>query len=200
MESAGQDADAPTEKGPPGPPGNAHESEPSEDDGPPRSYGQDEQDIFGGQFLSRHGGSSLANALRAMSGFMPSASGRLRDIMTKLKAKEDPTMQHIALQDLSEVLLVSTEENLQGHFSPDQCVKELITLMHPNEALDPEQKSQIMTLACRCLANLMEALPASTANVVYGGAVPVLCQNLLEITYMDVAEQALIVSYGYPSR
>lgn len=51
-----------------------------------------------------------------------------------------------------------------------------------------------MLLACRCLANLMEALPASTANVVYGGAVPILCQKLLEIHFIDLAEQALSVS------
>jgi E3 ubiquitin-protein ligase TRIP12 len=41
---------------------------------------------------------------------------------------------------------------------------------------------------------LMEALPASTANVVYGGAVPVLCAKLLEIHFIDLAEQALSVS------
>jgi E3 ubiquitin-protein ligase TRIP12 len=39
----------------------------------------------------------------------------------------------------------------------------------------------------------MEALPASTANVVYGGAVPILCQKLLEIHFIDLAEQALSV-------
>ena len=49
----------------------------------------------------------------------------------------------------------------------------------------------MMLLACRCIANLMEALPQSTANVVYGGAVPILCQKLLEIHYIDLAEQAL---------
>ena len=38
---------------------------------------------------------------------------------------------------------------------------------------------------------MMEALPACTQNVVYGGAVPILCQKLLEIHYIDLAEQAL---------
>jgi hypothetical protein len=32
------------------------------------------------------------------------------------------------------------------------------------------------------------------ANVVYGGAVPVLCQKLLDIQFIDLAEQALSVS------
>src|SRR5436305_14409380 len=60
----------------------------------------------------------------------------------------------------------------------------------------------MMLLACRCIANLMDALRGSVANVVYGGAVPVLCQKLLDIQYIDVAEQALSVSllpsiFGY---
>ena len=196
MENTGRSAGDPTEKAPTEPPGNADESEPSEDDGSLRNYAQDDPDAFSSQFLSRHGGpGGLAGALRAMSGFMPGVSGRLRDIMNRLKAREDPSLQLIALQELSEVLLVSTEENLQGHFSPDQCVKELVTLMQPGDS--GGGNSEMMLLACRCLANLMEALPASTANVVYGGAVPVLCQKLLEIEYIDLAEQALSVSHHH---
>ena len=49
-------------------------------------------------------------------------------------------------------------------------------------------------VACRCLANMMEALPQSTGNIVYGGAVPVLCSKLLEISFIDLAEQCLSVS------
>jgi E3 ubiquitin-protein ligase TRIP12 len=93
---------------------------------------------------------------------------------------------------LSEILLVSTEDNLSGHFSPDAFVKELVVLMQPSDF--GEENPEMMLLACRCLANLMEALPASTANVVYGGAVPILCQKLLEIHFIDLAEQALSVS------
>jgi E3 ubiquitin-protein ligase TRIP12 len=40
----------------------------------------------------------------------------------------------------------------------------------------------------------MEALRGSVANVVYGGAVPILCQKLLDIQFIDLAEQALSVS------
>ena len=101
-------------------------------------------------------------------------------------------MQLIALQDLSEILLVSTEDTLAGHFAPDQYVKELVSLMKANEF--DEGNPEMMLLACRCIANLMEALPQATANVVYGGAVPILCSKLLEIQFIDLAEQALSVS------
>ncbi|KAL9064804.1 MAG: hypothetical protein Q9157_007706, partial [Trypethelium eluteriae] len=201
MENAGQETGGPSEAAASEPAGHADESDHSDDEGHARSYDQDEQDIFGSHFLTRHGGpGNLAGALRAMSGYMPGVSGRLRDIMNRLK-DQDSSLQLIALQELSELLLVSTEDNLQGHFSPDQCVKELVTLMQPSKL--GEENPDMMLLACRCLANLMEALPTSTANVVYGGAVPVLCQKLIEINYIDVAEQALStlekISVEFPS-
>ena len=152
----------------------------------------DDEDPFGG--FGGPGGPphGLSTTLRALSGMMSGVSSRLREILNNLKQRDDPSMQLIALQELSEILLVSTEDNLSGHFSPDQFVKELVGLMQPSEF--GEENPEMMLLACRCLANLMEALPASTANVVYGGAVPVLCQKLLEIHFIDLAEQALSVS------
>lgn len=150
-------------------------------------------DPFRGGYLGRPGGapSGISNTLRALSGMVSGVSSRLRNILENLRQKDDPSVQLIALQELSEILLVSTEDNLSGHFLPDQFVKELVTLMQPGEF--GEENPEMMLLACRCIANLMEALPPSTANVVYGGAVPVLCQKLLEIHFIDLAEQALSV-------
>ena len=150
-------------------------------------------DPFRGGFLGRPSGSSgLSHTLRALSGMVSGVSSRLRDILNNLRLKDDPSIQLIALQELSEILLVSTEDNLSGHFAPDQFVKELVALMQPSEF--GEENPEMMLLACRCIANLMEALPPATANVVYGGAVPILCQKLLEIHFIDLAEQALSVS------
>lgn len=141
-------------------------------------------------------GSGLSSTLRALTGMMSGLSGRLRELLNSLR-QDDLSLQVIALQELSEILLVSNEDNLSGHFSPDAFVKELVLLMNK------EESPEIMLLACRCLANLMEALPASVANVVYGNAVPVLCQKLLEISFIDLAEQALStlekISAEYPS-
>lgn len=172
--------------------------DPSDDDdaGGRRGYDEDDDDgddPFRGSFLGPGGSSSgISSTLRALSGMVSGVSSRLRDILTNLRQKDDPSVQLIALQELSEILLVSTEDNLSGHFSPDQFVKELVTLMQPSDF--GEENPEMMLLACRCIANLMEALPPSTANVVYGGAVPILCQKLLEIHFIDLAEQALSVS------
>lgn len=175
------------------------DGDPSEDDdaAPRRGYDDDEDegdDPFRGGYLGAAGPhASMSSTLRALSGYVSGVSQRLRDILNNLRQKDDPSVQLIALQELSEILLVSNEDNLSGHFSPDQFVKELVTLMQPSEF--GEENPEMMLLACRCIANLMEALPQSTANVVYGGAVPILCQKLLEIHFIDLAEQALSVSF-----
>ena len=140
----------------------------------------------------------LSSTLRALSGMMSGMSSRLRDILNNLRQLDNPSMQLVALEDLSNLLLVSNEDNLSGQFSPDPYVKELVSLMQPN-AITGEENPEMMLLACRCIANLMEALRGSVANVVYGGAVPVLCQKLLDIQYIDVAEQALSVSRPHTS-
>jgi len=141
-----------------------------------------------------------SNGMVSISGLSP----RLREILNQIRQKDDPTIQMLALQQLAEILLICTEDNLSGHFSPDQFIKELVSIMRdpsPTGIENPE----MMLLACRCISNIMEALPAAVSNVVFCGAVPVLCQKLLEISYIDLAEQALSVSealcvflFGYP--
>ncbi|KAL4885625.1 hypothetical protein BJY04DRAFT_180094 [Aspergillus karnatakaensis] len=150
---------------------------------------EDDGDLFHNSLFGARGSLGLQNTLRALSGMMSGMSSRLRDILQNLRMKEDPSVQLIALQELSDLLLVSNEDNLSGQFSPDPYVKELVSLMQPNDF--GEENPEIMLLACRCLANLMEALRGSVANVVYGGAVPILCQKLLDIQFIDLAEQAL---------
>lgn len=174
----------------------------SNDDMSPDAPTGDEPDPFSSALFGRGGPSGLANTLRALSGMMTGMASRFRDILNNLRRTDDPTMQMIALEELSNLLLVSNEDNLSGQFSPDPYVKELVVLMQPNP-ITGEENPEIMLLACRCLANLMEALRGSVANVVYGGAVPVLCQKLLDVQYIDVAEQALStlskVSLDYPA-
>ncbi|KAL4971990.1 hypothetical protein BDW66DRAFT_145099 [Aspergillus desertorum] len=150
---------------------------------------EDDGDLFHNSLFGARGSLGLQSTLRALSGMMSGMPTRLRDILENLRMKDDPSVQLIALQELSDLLLVSNEDNLSGQFSPDPYVKELVSLMQANDF--GEENPEIMLLACRCLANLMEALRGSVANVVYGGAVPILCQKLLDIQFIDLAEQAL---------
>jgi hypothetical protein len=57
-----------------------------------------------------------------------------------------------------------------------------------------DENLEAQMLACRCLANLMEALPGVAHSDVYHGAIPVLCSKLIEISCIDLAEQTLSVS------
>jgi E3 ubiquitin-protein ligase TRIP12 len=132
--------------------------------------------------------------MRGLSGMMGNVHGALRTILPNLRNSQDPTMQHIALEELSQLLAISTEETLAGYLAPEPYVVELIKILKGGPDNAPfGDNPDIMLLASRCLANLMEALPQSTGTVVYSGAVPVLCSKLLEIQYIDLAEQALSV-------
>lgn len=176
--------------------GEEHDSSPPSDsnDGTnPSGIDDEEGDLFHNSLFGSRSPLGLQSTLRALSGMMSGMSSRLREILSNLRAREDPSLQLVALQELSDLLLVSNEDNLSGQFSPDPYVKELVALMQPNDF--GEENPEIMLLACRCLANLMEALRGSVANVVYGGAVPILCQKLLDIQFIDLAEQALSVSF-----
>ncbi|ORY81328.1 Svf1-like-domain-containing protein [Protomyces lactucae-debilis] len=139
--------------------------------------------------------------LNAMAGLFSGQAGQFKNCLQQLKA-QDPSIQLIALSELANILSMSTEDSLAGFFQIDAFVSELVKIMKGPDAFG-EENSELMLLACRCLANLMEALPPATANVAYGNAVPVLCQKLLEIQYIDLAEQALStlekISKDYPS-
>lgn len=133
-------------------------------------------------------------SMHGLQGLMSNVHGTLKTILPNLRNYQDPTMQHIALQEFAELLAISTEETLAGYLSPEPYVVELIKILKGGEEFSPfGENPDVMLLACRCLANLMEALPQATGTVVYSGAVPVLCSKLLEIQYIDLAEQALSV-------
>jgi E3 ubiquitin-protein ligase TRIP12 len=171
----------------------------------------------------------FGNDYRAIGSYMLTLSSRLKTLLENIKLKSDPTTRLIALQELSELLSISTEDTLSGYFQIDAFVKELVKIMggtgntedddgdddgegnENNEAQDEDaalaaalaistggmlgaDDVEAQVLACRCLANLMEALPGCAHTVVYHGAVPVLCSKLLEIQYIDLAEQTLSVS------
>lgn len=184
------------------------------------------------------GGGGVGGAgFRALQGMMAGMSTRCRDILSILRdPSKGASSKLVALQDLAELLSVSTEDTLAGYFQVDAFTKEIITILKGDAnvggegddddlegegeggmtreemmafGIDPssqgsgggsggggsgeEKNVQMMLLACRCLANLMEALPGSAHTVVYAGAVPVLCAKLMEIQYIDLAEQTMSV-------
>jgi len=57
-----------------------------------------------------------------------------------------------------------------------------------------DENPEAQVLASRCLYNMMEALPGTAHTVVFHGAIPALCSKLLEIQFIDLAEQNISVS------
>lgn len=205
-----------------------HESDEDEDEEDSDDDDEDEQDQeppssgLAQSGLDESTVSALFGAdFRALGSYMLSLSSRLRTILTNIKPAASPTTRLMALQELSEILSMSTEDTLAGYFQVDSFVGELVRIMggkgtgdDDDEAAEDDEDASLaaaialssghpfpgddnleaQVLACRCLANLMEALPGCAHTVVYHGAVPVLCSKLIEIQYIDLAEQTLSVS------
>ncbi|ORY01005.1 hypothetical protein K493DRAFT_210243 [Basidiobolus meristosporus CBS 931.73] len=176
------------------------EEEDDDDDEEDDDDYEDEELAGAGEFASTFSG---LTGLRGLGGIISGVSARLKSILGHLRCYQEPSIQLIALQELAEILSVATEDTLTGYFSCDPFVKELVNLMKGSEFSFGEESPEIMLLACRCLSNLMEALPSAVGSVVYNGAIPVLCSKLMEIQYIDLAEQALStlekISVEYPT-
>ncbi|KAJ4473595.1 hypothetical protein J3R30DRAFT_3659131 [Lentinula aciculospora] len=172
---------------------------------------------------------------RQFGSYMMSLSSRLKTMLNNIKPTADPTTRLVTLQELSELLSISTEDTLAGSFQVEAFVRELVKILggrgadrdeDDDDEGDEEERDEdaalaaalamstggtyagddnleAQVLACRCLANLMEALPGVAHTVVYHGAIPVLCSKLIEISYIDLAEQTLStmekISEEFPS-
>uniref|UniRef100_A0A1D1XK93 HECT-type E3 ubiquitin transferase n=1 Tax=Anthurium amnicola TaxID=1678845 RepID=A0A1D1XK93_9ARAE len=139
------------------------------------------------QGLLRKLGAGLDDLLpsSAISGSSSShQSGRLKKILSGLRADGEEGRQVEALTQLCEMLSIGTEDSL-GSFSVDSFVPVLVGL------LNHESNPDIMLLAARALTHLCDVLPSSCSAVVHYGAVSSFCARLLTIEYMDLAEQSL---------
>ncbi|XP_011088600.1 E3 ubiquitin-protein ligase UPL3 [Sesamum indicum] len=111
-------------------------------------------------------------------------SGRLKKILSGLRADGEEGKQVEALTQLCDILSIGTEDSLST-FSVDSFVPVLVGL------LNHESNPDIMLLAARALTHLVDVLPSSCAAVVHYGAVSCFVARLLTIEYMDLAEQSL---------
>jgi E3 ubiquitin-protein ligase TRIP12 len=167
---------------------------------------------------------SMFGDYRHLGSYMLGLSSRLKTMLNNIKRTADPTTRLLTLQELSELLSISTEDTLAGSFPVESFVRELVRILggtgndpegeeeeeveqdedaalaaalalSTGGAFQGDENLEAQVLACRCLANLMEALPGVAHTVVYHGAIPVLCSKLIEISYIDLAEQTLSVSF-----
>ncbi|ONK63467.1 uncharacterized protein A4U43_C07F15450 [Asparagus officinalis] len=138
------------------------------------------------QRLLRKLGAGLDDLLPSStaSGSSSHQSGRLKKILTGLRAEGEEGRQVEALTQLCEMLSIGMEESL-GSFFVDSFVPVLVGL------LNHESNADIILLATRALTHLYDVLPSSCAVVIHYGTVPCFCARLLTNEYMDLVEQVL---------
>lgn len=158
----------------------------------------DDDDSDGGIGILPHNFTSANSALQGLlrklgAGFddlLPTSvsasqqSGRLKKILSGLRADGEEGRQIEALTQLCEILSICSEDSLST-FSVDSFVPVLVGL------LNHESNPDIMLLAARALTHLCDVLPSSCSAVVHHGAVSIFCARLLTIEYMDLAEQVV---------
>lgn len=111
-----------------------------------------------------------------------SGSSRVKSLIKMLES--DNEGDHIAgLTELCEIVSVSSEDAVIS-FPLEQLVPILIRLLQSNSP-------DVMLLAVRSITLLADVFPSSTECITRHKAVPVLCEKLLAIEYIDVAEQSI---------
>ncbi|XP_062224400.1 E3 ubiquitin-protein ligase UPL3-like isoform X2 [Phragmites australis] len=118
-----------------------------------------------------------------------STSAHLKRILAGLQADGDESRQLQSLMQLCEMLSIGTEDSLAA-FPVDAFVPILVGMLGRQEE-EPAASPEVMLLAARALANLVDVLPSSCSAVVHYGAIQCFCARLLTIEYMDLAEQSL---------
>ncbi|PCH36373.1 hypothetical protein WOLCODRAFT_28515 [Wolfiporia cocos MD-104 SS10] len=204
------------------------------DDDEDEPHDEDHRDLArgAGDAFDESSAMAIFGDFRQLGSYMMGLSGRLKTMLNNIKPTAEPTLRLVTLQELSELLSISTEDTLAGSFQVESFIRELVRILGGtgNDPEDDDEEPQdvdedaalaaalamsaggtyqgdenpeAQVLACRCLANLMEALPGVAHTVVYHGAIPVLCSKLIDISYIDLAEQTLStlekISEEFPS-
>lgn len=112
---------------------------------------------------------------------------KVQQLLSDIQAMGDEMRQLQGLIELCDYFNMSMEE-LLGGFPVDQFVPTLV------ELLNYEHNPDMMLLATRALSYMIESIPKSTKAIVRNDAVPIFCNRLMFIQYIDVAEQTLQVS------
>ena len=128
--------------------------------------------------------SSFSSFLRA--GARDAGAERYSALLAGLSSPDDSEVL-INVQELVNMLLHAANEEALAGLDASKFVPVLLNL------LGYEHNGEIMLLAVRCLCQMMDQMPRSSAALVACGAVEAFCNKLIMITYVDVAEECIKV-------
>nr|VWO96177.1 MADS box protein [Ganoderma boninense] len=138
---------------------------------------------------------SIFGDYRQLGSYMMGISSRLKTMLNNIKPTANPTTRLVTLQELT--CQDPGRYRDEGEDDEDDGVEQdedaalaaALAMSTGGGAYPGDENLEAQVLACRCLANLMKALPGFTRTVVYHDAIPVLCSKLIEISYIELAEQ-----------
>lgn len=113
-----------------------------------------------------------------------SDQSKFKKVLTSLSEEVEESGQLAQLTELCELLSFCSDSSLSSPMV-DSFSPVLVKLARH------ESNPDIMLLAIRAITYLCDVNPRSSSFVVRHDAVPVLCQRLMAIEYLDVAEQCL---------
>lgn len=109
---------------------------------------------------------------------------KFKNVLSRLSEEVEESGQLAALTELCELLSFATDSSLSSLMA-DSFSPILVKLARQDSNPD------IMLLTTRAITYLCDVNPRSSGFLVRHNAVPVLCQKLMVIEYLDVAEQCL---------
>ncbi|KAL7996562.1 putative HECT domain, armadillo-like helical, HECT, E3 ligase catalytic domain-containing protein [Plasmopara halstedii] len=135
------------------------------------------------------GDSSILDGVFPFSQLLQSSgsSSRFQRIYEQIGTEQPIHTQIEALTELCETLSLSSEEALEvSGFSVEKFVSAIVALLRISPSME------LLLLAARALSTILELFPSiAISKAAAEHVIPSLCEKLLEIEYMDVAELAL---------
>lgn len=113
-------------------------------------------------------------------------------LIAGLKKKDQPYLVLETLNELSERLLMLNAVTAQGSLPAQDLSTALVSILK-----DPslQEELEVQLVACRCLYNFIEVNLDYVNILLHDGAIEALQAKLMEISYIDLAEQALQALY-----
>ncbi|ETV90995.1 hypothetical protein H310_14329 [Aphanomyces invadans] len=136
---------------------------------------------------------ALRGLLGQLGGDLPMIFGannpQFRILLEKIQPSNPAHVQMTSLSELCEILSMSSSEEMLtlSGFRADAFVPVLAELV----AAPPLDSMEILLLSCRALAIVLDVCSSAIEMAVSANVVASLCDKLLNIEYMDVAELAL---------
>lgn len=144
---------------------------------------------FGANSLAENMARMFPEAMGLFGGLGGGSSGlHLSGLIDGLKRRDDPYLVLETLNELSERLLmmngIVAERGLPAH----DLAHGLVDVLTDPFFMD---QLELQLVACRCLYNFLEINNDYVHSAVQAGAIEALQSKLLEISYIDLAEQSL---------